>query len=133
MSEQNFKKGDKVTIVASWDDKGAVYVRHYIVASWGKKQGTLVRVDDNSNAEFRVYTARASVLQGLHSQVIMASGDYSEAAALELAAKFIADEIARVEARWVWAQGRSDTTHLEFERGLYAREMARALQPSISK
>jgi hypothetical protein len=132
MSEQKFKKGDKVTIVASWDHLGAVYVRHFIVASWGKKQGTLLRVDDNSNAEFRVYTARASVTQGLHSQAVLASADYSEPVALELAAKFIADEFARIESRWAWAQGRGPgLTDIAFESGLYQRERARSLRPSV--
>lgn len=95
-----FKKGDAVTIVNSYDCTGTVKVRHYLVSSWGKKQGTLIRKDDGSNAEFRVYTQDANSLQGIRSSRIMPTAEYSTALALRIAEEFIADEHKRARARY---------------------------------
>jgi hypothetical protein len=94
-----FKKGDKVTRIASYNLTGTVYVQHFVVSSWGKQQATLVRVDDGSNAKFRIYTEHATLLQGIWSSKIIATADYNESVALEFAAQCIDDEHKRAEER----------------------------------
>jgi hypothetical protein len=141
MSSKQFKKGDKVTRIASYNRTGTVYVRHYVVTSWGKKQATLVRVDDGSNAEFRVYTQTADCLQGVASWRIMATADYTDALGLEIAAEFIADEHKRASARWARAQANFAAggipyagtleSNLKHERGVFADHNAVAWVPAI--
>lgn len=114
-----FKKGDKVTRISSWDSVGAVSVTEYTVASWGKKQATLIKTD-GSNAEFRVSTADASRVQGIHSTRFMLTADYTEAHALAFAAECIADEHARAVERLNWRENATK----EFEQGIYARHLA---------
>jgi hypothetical protein len=127
--KQQFKKGDLVTRIASWDRTGTVYVTHYIVSSWGKQQATLIKVNDLTNAKFRVYTDRAELVQGIHSSKIIATVDYSDALALQLAAEWIADEHERAAARLLWATGRGQ--HLDFERTLFAEHNATAWTPAV--
>jgi hypothetical protein len=136
-----FKKGDLVTKIGSWDRFGTVNVTHYIVSSWGKKRGTLVRVADKSNAKFRVYTGHSSVvkghrsdlcIQGLHSYVIIPTADYSDDVALEYARMFITHERDRNNARYlrvsqgIWSQDWED-----FERGIWLKNLATELTPSV--
>lgn len=96
-----FKKGDLVTRIASWDHTGTVYVTHYVVSSWGKKQATLVKVNDGSNTKFRAYTKEAGRLQGIHSCTIVPTADYSEELGLYFAARFIADEHSCAKKRFL--------------------------------
>lgn len=106
-TKQQFKKGDLVTRIASWDRTGTVYVTHYIVSSWGKQQATLVKVGDLTNAKFRVYTADADLIQGIRSAKIIATADYSDAVALAFAVECIADEDRRAEHRLAWNKSRA--------------------------
>jgi hypothetical protein len=129
--KMKFKKGDAITIIRSWNDAGAVCVRHYTVASWGKKQGTLLRQDDGSNAEFRVYTERASTLQGIHSKHVMATSDYSDTLALQIAEEFIADEKTRASARMARAESSPGQPYLDFERRLYADHNSTAWKAEV--
>ena len=95
-----FKKGDAVTTVNSYDTTGTVCVRHYLITSWGKKQATLIRKDDGSNAEFRVYTQSANRLQGVRSSRIMPTAEYNTVLALRIAEEFVADEHKRARERY---------------------------------
>lgn len=129
MNTQTFKKGDKVTRIASWDQFGTVYVTHYIVSSWGKKQATLVKVDDLTNAKFRVYTADASRIQGTHSSMIVATADYIEAVALQFAVDCIADENRRAIGRKEWNEQRG--TYDAHEQRIFAEHNAVAWTPRV--
>lgn len=119
-----FKKGDLVTRIASWDSRGTVYVTHYVVSSWGKRQATLVKVADSTNAKFRIYTDRDQALQGIHSSKIVATAGYTEAMALQFAVDCIADEHRRAVERMAWAIERNDARNLEHENGVFARHNA---------
>lgn len=46
---KSFKKGQEVTYIASWDDKGTFYFRHAVVYSCGAKQ--MVLTDAATGAE----------------------------------------------------------------------------------
>jgi hypothetical protein len=126
-----FKKGDLVTRIVSWDHTGTVSVTHYVVSSWGKRQATLIKVDDLTNAKFRVYTGRANLLQGIHSAKMVATADYSEAVALQFAADCIADEHKRAVAHMEWVTERGDSRYLEHERGVFARHNATAWKAAV--
>jgi hypothetical protein len=139
---RKFKKGHLVTIVGSWNQFGTVYVRDFVVTSWGKKQATLVRTDDGSNAEFRVYTgADAYPVQGIRSQRIMATADYSDTLAMQIAEEFIVDEDKRAESRLAWViehYGENgtrghDRSRIEFENGVYARHKATPWKAEVLK
>lgn len=104
-----YKKGDLVTRIASWNQFGTVYVTHFVVSSWGKKQATLIKINDGTNAKFRVYTADVSRNQGMHSYVIIPTSEYSDELAMVHAAAFIKEEDSRAEARWQHAQDRYPT------------------------
>lgn len=95
-----FKKGDAVTMISSYDSTGTVSVRHYLVTSWGKKQGTLIRKDDGSNAEFRVYAKDATLVQGIRSRRIIPTSEYSTILALNVAHEFVQDEQKRAADRY---------------------------------
>lgn len=128
---QTFKKGELVTRLGSWDQTGTIFVEHYIVSSWGKKQATLVKVGDLSNAKFRVYTeaGRASRLQGIWSWRIIATADYSEEVGMEFARECIADEHRRATERLQRAMARG--TYEEFETDLFAKHNATAWAPAV--
>lgn len=136
---KKYTKGDLVTIVGSWDSTGTVYVRDYVVSSWGAKQATLVRVDDGSNAQFRVYTARDNEVQGIRSSRLIPTAEYSDALALQFAEEFIADEDKRAESRLVWvienfgengSRGH-DRNRIEFENRIYATHKATAWKAAV--
>lgn len=128
---KQFKKGDLVTRIGSWDHTGTVFATHYVVSSWGKKQATLVKVNDGTNAKFRVYTADAERIQGIRSSRIIATADYTEALAMAFAVECIADEDKLAIERMGWATERNDARNLEHERGVYARHKATPWQPKV--
>ena len=132
MNTKQFKKGDLVTRIASWDSTGTVYATHYIVSSWGKKQATLVKVNDGTNAEFRVYTADADRVHGVRSSKFIATADYTETLAMAFAVECIADENKLADSRLAWVienfgengtRGH-DRSLIEFEQNIYARHKA---------
>ncbi len=136
------KKGDKVVRIASWNGKGAVYVERFLVSSWGKKQGTLIR-QDGTNAEFRIYTARANHLGGTtDSSMVVLEADYSPEVAMKFAQECVADEQARIQRRSAWVEARyapgSEAPYtgtleenLEFERRVLAKRVAELQAPSV--
>lgn len=129
-----FKKGQQIVRIASCDRAGTVCAECYIVASWGKKQATLIR-QDGSNAEFRVYTQDASIQQGTNSILYVLASDYSDAVAQKFAEECVAEGIRRIERRWAHAQERARqpfhipyagtiAQELEFEQGVFQRGLA---------
>lgn len=50
MAATAFKKGQLVTVIGSWDNKGTVYYRHAVVYSCGKKQ--MILTDAVTGEEF---------------------------------------------------------------------------------
>jgi hypothetical protein len=135
----NFKKGDLVTRIGSWDQTGTVYVTHYIVSSWGKQQATLVKVGDLTNAKFRVYTDSATLIQGIHSSTIIPTADYSEALAMQLAKDWIADEDRRASDRLNWNLTREFNAYgaydrpamIKFEQRVYDEHKATPWQAAV--
>lgn len=85
-----FKKGQRVYEIASWDDKGKFYVREWIVDSAGAKRMTF-RAADGSMRKHRIGSEFA------HLRIFDADRTDPEAKAIELAAAFIARRAEQIE------------------------------------
>lgn len=85
------KKGTKVYEFVNWDGKGTFAYRVRIVASMGKRQGTLVDVASGEPVEYRIYARSYGNL------LPVADCANPNAEALRRAAAFIPEERARIE------------------------------------
>lgn len=87
-----FTKGQKVTYISNWDNKGTVKITNLVVASCGKKQMILV---DEAGVKFQGANFRPQSEQYSHGVVFpRLTTEEAEASALEIAAKIIAYEEA---------------------------------------
>ena len=71
--KENFKKGEKVRVIRTWDDKGTVYTQDFIVHSCGKKE---LKVNDSRNIGGNTYYINA--LNSEHTSVRIISLDDEE-------------------------------------------------------
>lgn len=85
-----FKKGQRVYEIGSWDDKGKFYAREWIVDSAGAKRMTF-RSTDGKMRKHQIETQFAD------GRIFDAATTDPEAKALELAAAYIARRIVQIE------------------------------------
>jgi hypothetical protein len=96
---QTFAKGQQVTFLGDWDQKGTVVVRDMVVHSCGRKQMTLHYADGTFAGRNYLPTVRqdyggANVCAQVHPRMTEAE---AEARGLEMAAEILAYERARYE------------------------------------
>ncbi len=94
-----FKKGDLVTRIASWDDKGTFYFIHAVVYSCGKKQMVLTDAD-NGNEMGRHFSPALGEMSarkyGGGNTFPRMTNEEAEAACIELAGRLVTEEKARL-------------------------------------
>jgi hypothetical protein len=93
-----FNKGDKVYEIGSLDGKGMFYIREVEIKSWGAKQGTAISMENGKYTESRIYVTHAN--NQPHGAHYFKIGTVDPVAkALELAASFIAHNLADAQSR----------------------------------
>lgn len=90
-----FNKGDLVTYISSWDNKGTVVYRQAVVVSCGKKQMTLQT--ENGVMMGRNYHPVAGTTEGLGGTFPRMEGEELERVALQIAANIVASETKHFE------------------------------------
>ena len=97
--EKIMKKGNKVFIIGSWDDKGAFYIQEATVQSWGKKRATMMFEESGEMAKHFFYVNCLNKIDAnVYTHIISAEEFDSIKAtefALDLAKKYIELQIAR--------------------------------------
>lgn len=91
----NFKKGDKVFMIRSWDDKGVFYIRTLTIESWGKKKGTAT--EDGSFIKQAIHIPTVNVSYHGRGTFMFPNTVDAEAIALELAQTFLTEQIRFLE------------------------------------
>lgn len=93
-----FKKGDAVYVIAPWNNFDTFHVQVLEIQSWGKKQGTATRIENNEYIKSQICVDSANIYwHGCH--YFKVGSINPEQKALELAQEYINQSLIQNKKR----------------------------------